>query len=270
MAGVTCRALIDVSRHALVLVVHILLVMLVTENTLENLVVIGIHMAIRTNAPLSLMLAGIDREVLRVVIPGGLSPVNGIMAVFTRGGKSRRQVIGIGGIVIIRLMARKAIRGGAGVSTGMTGQAGLHGMGAGQRKLGLIVIERGWRPGSRGMAPGAIMTEIVHHMIRIHHRIVILIVTGVAVGRGARISAGVAGDTLQHQMRPRQRELRLIVVESCGRPRRGGVALGAIEAEVVRHMIRIGDRIVVLLMAGVAIRGSADITAAMTGDTFQC
>ncbi len=60
-------------------------------------------------------------------------------------------------------------------------------------------------------------------------------------------------------MRAGQREGRVVVVEHCARPGRGGVAGGAAGREASRLVIRIGGAVVVLGMAGVAVgRGPSE------------
>jgi hypothetical protein len=76
---VTAKAsgtLINISGHSLMFLIHIRLIMCMAENALENLVIVGIHMTIGTNIPSALMPAGVNGEVLRVMIPGSLIPCN--------------------------------------------------------------------------------------------------------------------------------------------------------------------------------------------------
>lgn len=80
-------------------------------------------MAIGAGLPLSLVFSGIDGEILGVMIPGGLVPVGGVMALLAIRGESRGLVVGIIGVIIIVLVTGVAIRGSATVSIRMAIQA---------------------------------------------------------------------------------------------------------------------------------------------------
>lgn len=53
------------------------------------------------------------------------------------------------------------------------------------------------------MAPGAVVAEIIGHVVRVRNALEITLVTGVAFRRGVLISSGMAGQALQADMRPR-------------------------------------------------------------------
>jgi len=177
--------------------IHCRLTVCMAEDALKDLVIVGIDMAIRAHIPSALMMSGINWKVLRVMIPGGLVPDNCIMASFAGSWKACRLVIGIGGVVIIRLMAGIAVGRCSGIAAGVAGKTWQHGMRAGQRKVGLIVVESRWRPGISRMTFGAVVTEVIDDMIWIGNGIEILLMTREAIRWGIGIAAGMAGDTLQ-------------------------------------------------------------------------
>jgi len=142
MAIITGAAQIDISRDALMFLIHFWLIMLMAEDTLKNGIIRRIDVAVGASIPLSFVFPGIDGEIQGIVIPGGLVPVRGIVAHLASCGESRRHVIGIGGIVIIILVAGIAVGGSAGVPVGMAVDTLQIQMRPGQRKLGLVVVKR--------------------------------------------------------------------------------------------------------------------------------
>ncbi len=87
--------------------VHVRLVVLMTENAFEKFIIIGINVTIGAKVPFTLVAPEINGEIEVIVIPGRLFPVVRIMTLLAAGGKAGCQVVGIGGIVIIILMAGK-------------------------------------------------------------------------------------------------------------------------------------------------------------------
>lgn len=191
----------------------LLIVMWMTKDAFKHLVVGRIHMAVGTNIPSALMSAGIDWEVLIVMIPGCLCPHNSVMAGFTIGRESHRQMIGIRSIVVLLLMAGITICRRTAIAIGMAGQTGQHGMRSGQRELSLIVIECSRRPRGRGMALGTVMVKIIGNVIGIGYGIIILLVTGVAIRWRTRISISVTSNALERQMGAGQWKLCLVMIE---------------------------------------------------------
>ena len=132
MACITSCAEIHIPRYPLMLLIYLLLIaMFMAENTLKDLVVIWIHVAIGAYIPLALMPAGINREILAIMIPGRLVPNNGVMTGFTIRRESGRLMIGIGSVIIILLVTGITVRWRTGVSVGMTSQTGQHRVRAG-------------------------------------------------------------------------------------------------------------------------------------------
>ena len=100
-------------------------------NTFINLVIRIVDVTIRADGPFTAMRAGVNRKILAVVIVGRLIPVGSVVARRTILRELRRLVIRIGGLVVIRLMAKKAVRRRVGVAVGMTINAGGADMRAG-------------------------------------------------------------------------------------------------------------------------------------------
>lgn len=93
--------------------------------------------------------------------------------------------------------------------------------------------------------------------------------TGVAIGRGVIEAVGMARVARHRKVRPGQRKLREVVVVGRRDPGCGGVTLRAFVAEVVLHMIRVLNRIVVALVAGIAFGGRILIAIGVTGDALK-
>jgi hypothetical protein len=74
VTSIARRAEVLVPLLFFVFVVHLCLVMFVTEDALKHGKARGIDMAIGAIVPFLTVLAGIDREVLRIMIPIGRNP----------------------------------------------------------------------------------------------------------------------------------------------------------------------------------------------------
>lgn len=70
MAVKTGIAVIGISGYSLVLAVHILLVMFMAVDACEYLVIRWIVVAIGAQGPLTIVFAGINREILAVMVEG--------------------------------------------------------------------------------------------------------------------------------------------------------------------------------------------------------
>jgi len=110
MALVTIDAVVDISRHVVVLEV-IRVVAAVTSRALEDRVVIGIDVARRAH-PASVAVTGRELGVLRMV-ERGAGPGCRVVAVLAGGGEELRlrRVAGVCGVVVVGLMAADAGRG---------------------------------------------------------------------------------------------------------------------------------------------------------------
>lgn len=181
--------------------------MFMTENALKNGIIRRVHVAVVAGLPLSVVFAGVNGEILVIMIPGGLVPIGSIMAFLAIGGKSCRLVVGIIGIIIIVLMTGIAIPGRAAVAVGMAIQALQADMRAGERKLSLIVIEGCRLPGSGAMAHVAFVAEIILHMVGIVRRGKIALMAGKTIGgQGSKLTVFVAAFADKGLMRPGQRK----------------------------------------------------------------
>lgn len=111
-------------------------------------------------------------------------------------------VVRIGNAVIIALMARPAIRRRSGESSGVARQTRCRDMRPRQGKLRVGVIERGWLPGGRTVARGAIMIEIILNMVRIGGPFEIGLMAGVTFSRRALVTCRVARIARSRRVRP--------------------------------------------------------------------
>src|SRR5690606_7510434 len=102
-------AVVLIARDCAVLVVHVGLVVLVAKDAFEDGVVGGIYVAIAAHVPLVFVLAGIDREILRVMVPVGGRPGCGGVARLTLSREQRRGVVRIRRVIVGRLVTAKAV-----------------------------------------------------------------------------------------------------------------------------------------------------------------
>lgn len=101
-------AVVHITRHILVFIVHFRLQM--ANGATEDGIISGVGMAISTSIPFAFVFARINRKILCIVIEIGGLPGILVMTKLAIRGKLRRLVIGIGGGVVIALMAAKAGR----------------------------------------------------------------------------------------------------------------------------------------------------------------
>ncbi len=197
-------------------------------------------------------------------------PPVGAVAGFADCGKSGGLVIRACSVIVIVLMAGETFRRRSGIAASVTIDTIQESMRAGYGKLCLAVIECSCIPAIGGMAFGAIMAEIIGDVIGIVSSDIIFLVTRPAVRRRSGITVGMTFDTIQRGMRPRERELGLRMVERRWCPSGGGMALRAILAEIVRHVIGIADAVIVILVTGPAIRWrSGELPVYMTAGTVD-
>ena len=171
------------------------------------------------------MCAG-QRERSLAVIKAGARPGRCAMAGCACGGEVTRDVIGIRGLVEIRLVASVAIsRHRCVVVVGVALRARHGSMCAGQRERSFAVIKGGTRPGRRGMARGACGGEVHLDVIGIRGLGEIRLVASVAIlGQRCEIVVGVALCAPHGNMCAGQREGSLTVVKGGGSPIGSGVA----------------------------------------------
>ncbi len=176
MTLVAIHAVVDVTIHALVVLVGLRL--LVAVGALEHRVVIWVRVTGGANA---IRPAMICREVR--VIESRSRPRGCRVASLASRRKARGRVVRVGRAVVIRRMAAITGRGQRGVVVvHVATVAGHCRVGAGQRERGVVVIEAGIRPRSRAMASVACGREADLRMIRIVGVVVIRLVTSDARG----------------------------------------------------------------------------------------
>lgn len=78
------------------------------------------------------------------------------------------------------------------------------------------------------------------------------------------VSVGMALNTLQLDVRPGKRKLRIGMIEGRWLPGRSIVALRAIVTEIILRVVRVRRAIVIVLVAGITCRGRIVITSGMT------
>ena len=143
-------------------------------------------------------------------------------------------------------------------------------MRAGQWKIGIGVVKLCRRPGIGVMALRTIVAEIVLDMIRVCSIGIICFMTGPAVRRCIGVSLGMAFNAIERSMRAGQWEIGIGVVKLCRGPGAGVVALRAIVAEIIPHVIGIRCTCKVRLVAGPAIRRQILVLPVnMTGFALQ-
>lgn len=186
MAFVTCLAVVLIALLVLMLGIHARLIMFVAQNTLEHFVVRRIHVARGAALPFALMLAGVNAEILAVVIECCRPPRIHRMASRAVVREIQRHVIRIRRTLEIRLMARVAIHRRADVTIiDMALIARRRHMRAEQRKARFAVIERRGLPCVGGMARSTIMRKIGRDMIGIGRALKIALMARETIRRRA-------------------------------------------------------------------------------------
>jgi len=129
-------------------------------------------------------------------------------------------------------------------------------MGSGvDREIGGVMV-----PGRVGPVAG-VMTglaggrEIRGRMHRIVGAVIIALMAGIAVGRGARKAGGMAGNTGDGGMLSGQRETGGVMIKCRRRPAAGRMAAATVMAEIILHVVGVGRLLEIGLMAGIAIGG---------------
>jgi hypothetical protein len=121
------------------------------------------------------------------------------------------------------------------------------------------VIERSSQPSRSGVTGLTRGWESCRLMARVRGRGVILCVARVAIRRGPdELPADVATGARHGDVRARQREWRLRMIEDRASPRDRGVADGAVGGETRLDVIGIRGALIVLYVAGITISGGAN------------
>jgi len=173
--------------------------------------------------------------------------------------EARRLVIGICGPVVILGVTSIAVGGQSGEVVVHVACGAGHGfVRAGQREGGLVVIEDRARPSGGGMAGLARGGEARLSMVGTGGAVVILGVAGIAVGRNGReVVIHVARSAGHCGVRASQREGSLVVVKDGARPGRRVMANHTSCGQARGLVIGISGPVVILGVAGIAIRGRA-------------
>jgi hypothetical protein len=255
MAVVTRLAVVLIVLPVPMLVIHLCLIVLVAQNALENFVVRRIHVARRTRLPFAAMLAGINAEVLAVVIERRRRPrIHGVASgAIVR--KIQRHVIGVRRPLEIRLMAGEAIHRRAGKAiVHVALRASRRRVRAEQRKARFVMIESRRLPGARRVAARAGLRKIRRDVIRIRRALKIALMAGEAVRRRA-------GEAIVHvtqiacygEMRAGERKLRAVVIEVRRQPGVNRMARQAIVRKIAGNVVRIRRSLKIRLVTGETI-----------------
>jgi len=259
MAGVAGLRVVDVASDFLVLVVHPVLLVLVTEDAAE----LPCGCLVALDAVETGMRPASDRE---VVLEHGLVPrsVACQVAVLTARRKSALHVIRIPRRVVVRSVTAEAVAGQIEAAR-VARLAVERAVGALKRKE-LIVVER--RPGPTvGLGPvaaRAIGREPRLTMVGARRSVVVRAVAVDAARRRPREAAvHVARSAVRRPVLAAERE-EAIVVEACSRPARGrlAVAARAVRRKSRLEMIGVRRALVVPPMAIVAVGGGSGEDAA--------
>ena len=192
------------------------------------------------------------------------------MTVLAGGREACALMIGIIGVVVIFLVAEEALRGRAVIlPVYVTLRTAGTDVRAGEREIGLIMIERCGRPRIGGVTDRAVVIELSLNVVGVVDLLVILLMTRPAIGRRAFVlAADVTGDTAHRNVRSGEREIRTGMIEGGRFPRGRSMTVRAVMTELILHVIGIVHLLVISLMARPAIRGgSFKDPAHVTGDT---
>ena len=213
--------------------------------------------------------SAVERELCLVVVESGGFPCGGGVADGAVVGELVGHVVGIGNAVKIGLVTGNAVGGCTGETLIVTGNAIQRKVSAVERELCLVVVESGGFPRGGGVADGAVLRELIGHVVGVGNAVKIGLVTGNAVGRGTGKTLIVTGNAIEGKVSAVERELCLVVVESGGFPCGGGVADGAVLGELVGHVVGVGNAVKIGLVTGNAVGGCTGKTLIVTGNAIQ-
>lgn len=190
------RTLPYVTGASLVIVRHISLVVLVTENAFKDRIVGSIDMTVITIIPFLPMFARIDREVLRIVVPVSRSPRCRRVTGLAICREVSRGMIRTGGGIIGALMARETQRRGRYITSRVASNTHESDVSARQGEIGRAVVETRRRPRRRRVTFSAQVRETVGNVIGISHRGKVALVAAITVCRSIRVSRRVTSNAL--------------------------------------------------------------------------
>ncbi len=222
-------------------------------------VVVVVDVAVGAGARRNGVQAG-KREPGAVVVERCVHPVGGVVTGVASLREVCRDVVGIGGsLEILEVAAHAGAAGQVVVVVDVAVGAGTwrHGVQAGEREPGAVVIEGGVEPGAGAVTLFAGLREIRSDVIRIGGSLEILQVAAHA-GRGGEVvvvvDVAVGAGARRYRVQAGEREPGAVVIKRGIQPGAGVVALVAGLREVRRHVIGIGGSLVVLQVAGRAGR----------------
>ena len=174
-------------------------------------------------------------------------------------------------VVVVRVTGIAVGRQPGVLSAAVAGLASQGRVGSGKRKTGFIVVKVCTAPSGCCMALSTVMRKSGRGMVGIGCAVVVVRMTGVAVGRQPGVlSAAVAGLASKRRMGPGKWETGFVVAEVCTAPVGCCVALGAVMRVSGRGMVGIGSIVVVVRVTGIAIgRGSLEYQIRMTFTAVQ-
>lgn len=225
-----------------------------TNGATENGVVGGVGMTLGTLVPLILVLAAVNREILRIVIERGWVPGTLTVALIAIGRKTGRDMVGIGRLVVVRLVAAGAGIGRGVVVAVVTGRALVgNGCVCPVQRIIIVVNGKGGRlPADGGVATGAIGRDGQRHVIWIQ---ALVVIRCMATGTGSRCTGVAIGVTLVAtggNVRPGQRETGGVVIK------RSRSITGRVTGQAGRAVVGISvDAVVVVVGLRVGMAGDA-------------
>ncbi len=200
MTIITGRTVVLVTGNILMIVVHCRLPVFMAKNTLELCPGIGCNVTIGAKIPFIFVFTRIDREELRIVIPGYIIPGRCIMAFRALCKKPDGTMVRIRRVVIVRFMAGEAIRRRIRVPAQMAILTGKHFMSTIQHKISLGVIKGYITPIRSTVTLRTVMGEPFRLVIRINSVQVVLIMARPAIRRCSLVTVCMAVDTIQRDM----------------------------------------------------------------------
>ena len=202
-------------------------------------------------------------EFSRVVIELSAQPLGGVMAELTVLRKTGREVIGAVGPLVILQVARNAIGAERRIlPVGVAERTSDRSVCASQRKLRGAVVEGGSQPLRGVVAELTVLREAGRRVIRVVGSLIVLQVARITRGwQSGVLAARMALLACGRDVRAGQRKLGGAVIESRSLPLSGGVAKLTGLREAGCDVIGTCGGLVVLQMAGHAIRTDVGVVA---------
>lgn len=211
-----------------------------TNGATENRVVGGVGMTFGALVPLVLVLATVNREILRIMVESGRIPGILTVALLAIGRETGRGMVGIGRLIVVRLVTADTGIGCVVVVAVVTGCALVGNGGVCSVQLIIIVVNRksGRLPSDGGVATGAIGRNGQRYVIRIQ---ALVVIRCMATGTGSwstGIAIGVTLVTTRGNVRPGQWKIGGIVVKrprsiTCRVASQAGRAVVGISADAI-------------------------------------